>query len=162
MTLSGSLNVASNLISFQRRFRKAQVYLILVPGIIMLASCWIRDVDVLSVENAQLRNTLRAGRYQFNAELIIQLKARETTIGFSELDVFVNDVYLGKAVIGAETLSLPEGRQRLPFRVVFPDTLLVLTSPNTIRLDGHLMLNGKQRKVQFSDSNLSVLNLTGM
>jgi hypothetical protein len=114
------------------------------------------------VDKAQLRNSLRDNRYQFNAELILDIKRDDISVGYSELEVTVNSVYLGKAIIGAETLSLNKGRQRLPFRVIFPDSILVLTTPNSIELSGYLTLNCRKNLISFKNADLHVLNLTGM
>lgn len=130
--------------------------------IIISVSCKSRHADIIKVEKAQLRNTLREGRYQFNAELILDVRKDDVSIGYSELDVTVNQVYLGKAIIGAETLSLNKGRQRLPFRVIFPDSLLVLTTPNSIELTGYLTLNQRKSLISWKEDELHVLNLTGM
>jgi hypothetical protein len=128
----------------------------------MSVSCKNRYAEIIKVEKAQLRNTLREGRYQFNAELILDVRKDDVVIGFSELDVTVNQVYLGKAIIGAETLPLNKGRQRLPFRLIFPDSLLVLTTPNTIELSGYLTLNQRKRQISWKQDELHVMNLTGM
>lgn len=130
--------------------------------VIACVSCKSRYVDTVLVDKAQLRNTLREGRYQFNAELILDVKKEDVSIGYSELGVTVNGIYLGKAILGAETLSLSKGRQRLPFRVIFPDSILVLTSPNTIELSGYLTLNQLEVGVSLKETDLHVLNLTGM
>lgn len=129
---------------------------------LLLTSCSSIEVEVMGIDKAQLRKTLREGQNQFNADLILNINTETFELGYSEWNVAINGVYLGKSVLGAETLALEGGRQKLPFRVIFPDSILVLTSPCTIELEGYLTVNEEKVRISFSDHELNVLNLTNM
>lgn len=92
----------------------------------------------------------------------VDLQGRNPQLGASELEVTVNNTYLGEAVIAADTRPLEPGRNVLGLRVVFPNDRLVLTTPNSIHVHGYLTVNGKRVKVFAEDSDMHILNLTGM
>lgn len=129
---------------------------------LLLTACNPVEVEVIGIDKAQLRKTLREGQNQFNADLVLNLNAGKFELGYSEWNISINGVFLGKSVLGAETLAMQGGRQKLPFRVIFPDSILVLTSPCTIQLEGYMTVNDDKVKISFSDQELNVLNLTNM
>lgn len=131
-------------------------------GVLVLISCGQTNVEVLGVDKAQLRKTLREDQLQLNADLIVNVDAETFELGYTEWNVAVNGVSLGKSVVGAETMAMEGGRQKLPFRVIFPDSILVLTSPCSIQIDGFMTINDKRVDVSFADPKLNVLNLTNM
>jgi hypothetical protein len=131
-------------------------------GILVLAGCGQTKLDVLGVDKAQLRKTLRDDQLQFNADLIVNIDAETLELGYTEWDIAINGVPLGKSVVGAETLAMEGGRQKVTFRVIFPDTILVMTSPCSIQIVGFMTINDRRVDINFTDSKLNVLNLTNM
>lgn len=113
------------------------------------------------LDKAQLRNTLREGYFQFNVDLWMEV-SREVQLKSSELDVYVNGTYLGQAILAADTRPLEPGRQKIGLRVVFPNTKLVLTTPNVVEIKGAIKLSSSTIKVHVKNEQMSVLNLTGM
>jgi|GEM_PF-5897635 len=125
---------------------------------VFIAACSAK-IEPVNIDKAQLRRTLREHTYQFNFDLILQLQGRGQKIGISALDVTVNDTYLGKSVIAAETEEIPAGRYPLPLRVTFPSSALVLTTPNIVKVSGTLVVNGKEKHIEFTDEDVQVLNM---
>lgn len=117
-------------------------------------------IDIVKIEKCQLRRTTKNDINQFNFDLIIQFSRKNQVIEYSEIDVKVNGVYLGKSVIAAETEPLSAERYTLPLRVTFPAEKLVITEENTVEIDGFLNINHQQRNIQFVQNGLSVNNMT--
>lgn len=128
--------------------------------LLMLTAC-SNPVQPDKLDKAQLRNTLREGYYQFNVDLWMKV-SREVQLKASELDIYVNGIYLGQAILAADTRPLEPGRHKLGLRVVFPNDKLVLTTPNVVEVKGEIQLSSSAIKVQMKNEQMSVLNLTGM
>jgi len=130
-------------------------------AILLLLTACSSPLQPDTLDKAQLRNTLRAGYYQFNVDMWMDVR-REVQLKSSELDVYVNGIYLGQAILAADTRPLEPGRQKIGLRVVFPNTKLVLTTPNVVEIKGIIHLASSSIKVSIKDEQMSVLNLTGM
>jgi hypothetical protein len=130
-------------------------------AILLIITACSSPVQPDRLDKAQLRNTLREGYFQFNVDLWMEV-SKEVQLKASELDVYVNGVHLGQAILAADTRPLEPGRQKLGLRVVFPNTKLVLTTPNVVEVKGTIQLSSSTINVQVRNEQLSVLNLTGM
>jgi predicted nucleotidyltransferase len=125
----------------------------------LLTSCHSK-IDIVKIEKCQLRSTTKNDINQFNFDMIIQFSRMNQVIEYSEIDVKVNGVYLGKSIIAAETEPLNTERYVMPLRVTFPANKLVITDENTVEIDGFLNINNQQRNIQFVQNGLSVNNMT--
>ncbi len=134
------------------------------PFVIILLSLLLTacsaGFEVLKTDKCQLRRTLKEDVFQFNFDLVIQFDKAGYTIDISELEVNVNDVYLGKAVIAAETLPVETERYILPVRVTYPSSALVITDENKIKVEGFLNLNQKKYPVHFEQDKVYINNMT--
>lgn len=126
---------------------------------LLLTSC-NAGFDVIKTDKCQLRRTLKEDVFQFNFDLVIQFDKAGYTIDISELDVNVNGVDLGKAVIAAETLPIEKERYILPIRVTYPSSALVITDENQIKVDGFLNINQKKYPVHFEQDKVYINNMT--
>lgn len=120
------------------------------------------QVTVVKTDQLQYRRTLKDDIRQLNFNLILELDKKNTQLDVSELDVSLNDIYLGKAVIGGASQAIESQRYRLPVRVTFPTDILVLLDENEISVDGFLMLNGKKTPIQFKEKAVRVNNMTAL
>ena len=135
-----------------------KIFLFLPICILMLACN--SKIEIVGVEKCQLRRTLKPEINQFNFDLILQFSRTNQVIGFSEIDVKVNGIYLGKSIIAAETEPLNSDRYLLPLRVTFPADKLVISTENTIEIIGFLNINDQQRDIQFVQNSLYINNMT--
>jgi hypothetical protein len=132
-----------------------------IIAILLIVTACSSPVQPDTLDKAQLRNTLREGYFQFIVDLWMEV-SKEVHIRAAALDVYVNGVYLGQAILAADTRPLEPGRHKLGLRVVFPNTKLVLTTPNIVEIKGTIQLSSSVVRVQVKDEQMSVLNLTGM
>lgn len=130
-----------------------------LPICILLFACNSK-LEIAGVDKCQLHQTPKEGINQFNFDIILQFSRMNQTIGFSEIDVKVNGVYLGKSVIAAETEPLNTERYLLPLRVTFPANKLVITEENTLEIDGFLSINGIERNIQYVKNDVYINNMT--
>ena len=130
-----------------------------LPICILMLVCNSK-IEIVGVEKGQLRRTLKPEINQFNFDLILQFSRTNQVIGFSEIDVKVNGIYLGKSIIAAETEPLNSDRYLLPLRVTFPVDKLVISTENTIEIIGFLNINDQQRDIQFVQNSLYINNMT--
>lgn len=130
-----------------------------LPLCILMVACNSK-LEIAGLEKAQLRSTLKPDIYQFNFDLILEFSRTNQVIGFSEIDVKVNGIYLGKSIIAAETEPLNSERYVLPLRLTFPANKLVITDENTIEIFGFLNVNDVKRDIQFVQNELYINNMT--
>jgi hypothetical protein len=134
--------------------------IILMLGLLFITSCDTPAV-VTGVEKAQLRNTQRDGFYQFNVDLLLEIR-RQAVLEDARVELVVNGTALGKAILAADTRPLEAGSQKIGLRVLFPNTKLVLTTPNHLEINGFLQFDNGRIVLDYKVDSLVVMNLTGM
>lgn len=127
----------------------------------ILSACATK-IEVVRTDKCQLRRTLKDDIFQFNFDLVVRFSKTANTLDESELNVEVNGVYLGKAVIAAQTEPIETEKYILPVRVTFPSSSLVITDGNLLKVEGYLLLNGKKQPVQFTQNDVRINNMTAL
>lgn len=120
------------------------------------------NVKVVKTDLYQFRRTMKDDVRQLNFELILEMPSSKSTLDMAELDVTVNGRYLGKSVIGGTSQPIETQRYRMPVRVTFPDTTLVITDENTVLIEGTLQINGKRQNVSHTEKAAYINNMTAL
>lgn len=127
----------------------------------ILSACGT-NIEIVRTDKCQLRRTLKEDVFQFNFDLVVRFSKTDNLLDESELDVEVNGVYLGKAVIAAQTEPIETERYILPVRVTFPSSSLVITDGNQLKVGGYLLLNGKKQTIGFQQEDVRITNMTAL
>lgn len=120
------------------------------------------NVQVVKSDKFQYRRTLKDDVRQLNFDLILELSKSSASLDVSELDITVNDTYLGKAVIGGASEPIPTQRYSLPVRVTFPADILVISDQNDVEVKGYLMLDGKKKDILYTEKAVYINNMTAL
>lgn len=119
-------------------------------------------VNIEGVDKGELRRTEKEDIAQLSLNLIMYFSTSEIEIGYSELDISVNHVDLGKSVIAGDTEPILTSKYALPLRVTYPFEQLVLTDSNLLEVSGFVHINGKSVKVNYSNPSFVVKNYTNL
>lgn len=134
---------------------RATIYLIFLSATLLSCS---PQVEIQDIDKCQLRSTLKDDILQLSLNLMIELSEKNLIINFAQIDIEVNDIYLGSSVIAAETSPILENRYSLPVRVTFLKSTYKISDVNKILVDGHLEINGKTHPIQFQKDDVQISN----
>ncbi|MCO5229859.1 MAG: hypothetical protein M9958_01755 [Chitinophagales bacterium] len=128
---------------------------------VFLNSCTPK-VNIEGIDKGELRRTEKEDIAQLSLNLIMHFSTSEVEIGYSEIDIIVNHVDLGKSVIAGDTEPILSAKYALPLRVTYPFEQLVLTDSNLLEINGFIHINGKSVKVSYSNPSFVVKNYTNL
>ncbi|MCO5233124.1 MAG: hypothetical protein LC105_03440 [Chitinophagales bacterium] len=128
---------------------------------LLLSSCTTKVV-VEGIDKGELRRTDQDSIAQLSLNFKLSFSNSPIEIGYSELDISVNHIDLGKSVIGGDTEAINASEYALPLRVTFPIDQLNLSDSNLLEINGFIQINGKSVQLQYTDTDFVIKNYYNM